>query len=64
MMGYNYCEAFGYDPDDLILLSPTVNSMKMMLRLCENYALEHSIKFNVKKSQIMLFPSCKKNEEC
>ena len=53
-MGYNYCGALGY-ADDLILLSPTVSSMKMMLGICETYAKKHKINFNAKKAYFYSF---------
>ena len=60
-MGYNYCGALGY-ADDLILLSPTVSSMKMMLGICETYAKKHKINFNAKKSLFLFFPGMKDNK--
>ena len=53
-MGYNYCGALGY-ADDLILLSPTVSSRKMMLGICETYAKKHKINFIAKKAYFYSF---------
>ena len=56
-MGPNFCGAFCF-ADDIILLSPNVQGLKDMLKECEMYACCHNIKFNVPKSQIIVFP-CK-----
>ena len=56
-MGTNFCGALCY-ADDIILLSPNVQGLKDMLKECEMYACCHNIKFNVQKSQIIVFP-CK-----
>ena len=34
--------------DDIVLLAPVVRSQRLMLALCDNYALEYSILFNAK----------------
>ena len=57
-MGYNFCGALGY-ADDLILLSPTVSSMKMMLGICETYAKKHKINFNANKAYLYFFLASK-----
>ena len=42
--------------DDLSLLSPSFTGLQEMLRLCELYAIDHTIIFNAKKSQVQLGP--------
>ncbi len=54
-IGPNYCGAFGY-ADDVILLCPSVNASTDMLKICEKYASDHNIQFNLNKSQVILFP--------
>ena len=44
--------------DDLALLSPTANGMRALLETCEQYGIDHDIKFNSLKSCILIF-KCK-----
>ena len=37
--------------DDLVLLAPIPSAMRQLLRICDEYADEFSIKFNAKKSK-------------
>ena len=53
-IGNHYVGAFGY-ADDLILLCPSVSGMRKMIRVCEDYANDHSILFNGKKSKYLVF---------
>ena len=41
--------------DDIILLNPTVIGTKKMLKICEQYALDHKVLFNGQKSQYLYF---------
>ena len=41
--------------DDVVLLAPSVSGLQKLIRACENYGLQHDIKFNPKKSAVMLF---------
>lgn len=41
--------------DDLVLLSPTINGLKQMLRTCENFSRETKLAFNPLKSMCMCF---------
>ena len=67
-IGYHYIGALGY-ADDIILLCPSVAGLKKMIKICEDYANEHSIKFNGKKSKYLIFgdynynPTLKVNNE-
>ena len=45
-MGGEYVGVLGYE-DDLFLISPTLNGLQEMLRVCERYALEHNLKFSM-----------------
>ena len=53
-IGSNYCGALSY-ADDLILMCPSIQGTQEMLNVCEKYANTHKIKFNVSKSQIIVF---------
>ena len=53
-MGHHFVGALGY-ADDLILLSPTVYGMKIMIKICEEYANDHCILFNGNKSKYLIF---------
>lgn len=47
--------------DDMVLLGPSVDSIKDLLRLCEGYALQHGLKYNVNKSEVLIFKARKFN---
>ncbi len=53
-MGGVYAGAFAY-ADDLTLLSPSVHALRMMTDICNDYAAEYDVKFNAKKSQLIVF---------
>jgi len=53
-VGNNYMGSFAY-ADDLVLLSPTVNGMKQMLTLCEQFSNEYLIRFNATKSKLLVY---------
>ena len=38
--------------DDLVLLATSVYSLRMMLSICETFALSHGLKFNSQKTSI------------
>jgi len=41
--------------DDLVLLAPRVTALQKLINLCHNYASEHNISFNEKKTVCMRF---------
>ncbi|CAL4163386.1 unnamed protein product, partial [Meganyctiphanes norvegica] len=49
-IGHHFVGALGY-ADDIILLCPTFSGLKKMIKICEEYAEEHSILFNGNKSK-------------
>ena len=53
-IGHKFVGAFGY-ADDIILLSPNADGLMNMIKICEDYANEHSILFNGKKSKYLVF---------
>ena len=48
--------------DDIVLLAPTPNAMRMMLDTCDSYAKEFNIVLNANKSKC-LFSSCKRRSK-
>ena len=53
-IGHKFVGALGY-ADDIILLCPTADGLMKMIKICEDYANEHSILFNGKKSKYLVF---------
>ena len=53
-IGHHFAGVFGY-ADDLILLSPSLTGLKNMIKICKEYAAEHDILFNGKKSKYLIF---------
>ena len=45
--------------DDLVLMAPSSMGLSMSLSVCSEYGIEHDIKYNSTKSNVMIF-SCKK----
>ncbi|XP_063891874.1 uncharacterized protein LOC135117211 [Helicoverpa armigera] len=41
--------------DDMVLLGPSVSSVRSLLTICERYALAHGLKYNVQKSELLVF---------
>ena len=41
--------------DDITLLSPSVNGLKHMLKVCEQFSHDFDIEFNPGKSKMLLF---------
>ena len=50
-IGNRYYGVLGY-ADDLVLLCPTKDGLRQMIKICEKYAHDHDIKFNGKKKSI------------
>ena len=53
-IGNKFLGVFGY-ADDLTLLCPTLSSLQEMLNVCEDFAKDYNILFNVSKSKLMNF---------
>jgi hypothetical protein len=47
--GENFCGALCY-ADDLTLLAPNRSSIKLLLKICQDFAKEYSVKYNANKS--------------
>ncbi|CAK1601314.1 unnamed protein product [Parnassius mnemosyne] len=43
--------------DDIVLLSPSIRGLRKLLAICEHYAGDHGLKYNVNKTQMMVFHS-------
>lgn len=41
--------------DDMVLLCPSISALRKLLSICESYAATHGLKYNTKKSELMLF---------
>ncbi|CAK1597452.1 unnamed protein product [Parnassius mnemosyne] len=48
--------------DDMVLLSPTIGALRRLLGICESYAKTHGLKYNVTKSELMVFNSGTKRQ--
>ena len=44
--------------DDAVLLAPTPTSLQILLRVCEGFAIDQELFYNVEKTKCVLFP-CK-----
>ena len=53
-IGNNYMGSFAY-ADDIVLLSPSVSSLELQLKSCENFPQDYNIKFNAEKKASLLF---------
>ena len=51
-IGNMYCGALAY-ADDIVLLCPSVNGMNKLIKICEDFANDHSLVFNANKSEVM-----------
>ena len=40
--------------DDIVLLAPTVDALRRMLKICDNYASKFNIVFNAKQSKCLI----------
>ena len=43
--------------DDLVILSPSVSGLSELMQVCGLYGLKHDIKYNSKKSAVLIFKS-------
>ena len=53
-VGLSYVGAFGY-ADDIALLALSLQCLKGMISICEEYARSHSITFNPNKSKLLCY---------
>ncbi|PZC80655.1 hypothetical protein B5X24_HaOG214222 [Helicoverpa armigera] len=50
--------------DDMVLLSPSISALRKLLKVCEVYAEEHGLKYNAKKSELLVFRAKRMNASC
>jgi len=53
-IGSLYCGCFGF-ADDATLLSPSINSLKLMLNVVDRFGEEYKVKFNPDKCQLISY---------
>lgn len=41
--------------DDMVLLSPSVRALRKLISICEGYAESHGLRYNVQKSELLVF---------
>ena len=54
MVGHTYMGGLGY-ADDVALLAPTLFALKKMCNICNEFASEYDLKFNIDKCQLVPF---------
>ena len=54
--GNHFYGGLGY-ADDVVLLSPTVCGLQLLINTCENFAAEHNVTFNSRKTVCTYFGS-------
>jgi hypothetical protein len=53
--------ALGY-ADDIVLLAPMVKAMRVLLKICDDFAANYDVVFNASKSKcVVTKPSCGRN---
>ena len=55
-IGNKFTAAVAY-ADDVLLMSPTLNALKILLSVCESYSRDYNIQFNASKSKFLVFGS-------
>lgn len=45
--------------DDMVLLSPSAEGLRMLLQICEKYATSHGMKYNESKTEVLIFKAGK-----
>lgn len=41
--------------DDMVLLSPSISALRELLAVCENFALKNGMKYNIAKTEMVIF---------
>ncbi len=54
-MGDICCNAFAYADDDIVILSPSREALRMMVKICEQYATLFTFNFNPNKCVLIIF---------
>ena len=50
-MGSTFVGALAY-ADDIVLICPTPSALRLLLKLCDDFACEYDVMFNANKSRI------------
>ena len=50
----NFCSALGY-ADDVSLLCPSLSSLRMMLRIADDFGSEYNVPFNLAKYELLVY---------
>ena len=58
-VGHHYVGSTCY-ADDIALLAPSPSALRVLLRECELFAMEHNLQFNAAKTQLICFRSSSK----
>ena len=61
-IGNTCMSVFSYS-DDLIILAPTKQSMHILLDVCDKYASDYNVKFNPKKSKLIVYSDKQKSDD-
>jgi hypothetical protein len=51
-VGSLFVGAFAY-ADDLVLIAPSANAVRLMLQICDDYATQYNVSFNATKSKCL-----------
>ena len=43
--------------DDLVILSPSLSGLSELMQVCGSYGMNHDIKYNSKKSAVLVYKS-------
>jgi len=62
-IGPYFCGALSY-ADDICLVSPTLDGLKVMANVCEKFAEQFKVSFNGEKSQLIKFSVRRQDLEC
>ena len=52
-LGHMFVGALAY-ADDIVLISPTMHGMRLMLRMCDEYASDFDVVFSASKSKCLV----------
>ena len=61
-IGNSFVGSIAY-ADDIVLLAPTVNALKSMLNICDDFGSEFQVLFNASKYQLLHYSTSKKSIE-
>jgi len=59
-MGSTFVGALAY-ADDIVLICPTPSALRLLLKLCDDFACEYDVMFNADKSKLLI---CRSSKQC